>query len=83
MIRMHLDDLHDLMPHAQFAFLKRWLEEHGAIIVQCDPVPYADRMTGGLTTRRGRWGQDEPYPPYGGYRKLLEDAREKGPPTSG
>ncbi len=84
MIRMHEDDLRDLMPHTHFAFLKRWLEQHGAIIVQCDEVHVRPATSGAhWGSRRGKWGEDEPYPPYGGYRKLLEDAREKGPPASG
>lgn len=78
---MHLDDLHDLMPHAHFASLKRWLEQHSAIIVRCDEIHVSPVASGAhWGERRGKWGVDELYPPYGGYRKLLEDARAAGPP---
>lgn len=76
MHRLHLDDIRDSMPHGHFAFLKQWLRRSGTIIVKPDVVRVADNaMPGTFTTRPGRWGEDEPYSPYGGYRKLLEDAR--------
>lgn len=88
MIRMHLDDVRDSMAsdrkangEAHFAYLKGWLERYGAIIVKPDDVRIPDNfMPGCFTTRRGRWEEDEPYPPYGGYRKQYEDACANGPP---
>ena len=83
MIRMHLDDIRDCMPPEQFAYLRRWLDQHGAIIVQCDDIPVAPTASGAhWGSQRGRWGVDEPYPPYGGYRKLFEDARRQVPGNS-
>lgn len=80
MIRIHIDDLKHMMKHDHFAYLKRWLEKHGAVIVTPDDVRIADRaMLGTFTTRPGKFGEDEPYPPYGGYRRQLEEARDRPP----
>ena len=79
MHRIHIDDLEQQMPRVQFAFLRAWLAQHGAVIVQPDDVRIPNNMMPGtFTSRPGRWGEDEPYPPYGGYRKLLEDAKAEG-----
>lgn len=88
MIRLHLDDIRasmaaDLKQNglSHFSYLKGWLERHRAIIVQPDPVRIPDNFqTGCFTTRAGRWEDDEPFPPYGGYRKQFEDAVKNGPP---
>ncbi len=59
-----------------FEYLRRWLEQTGAVVVVPDDVRIPNNfMPGTFTSRPGRWGQDEPYPSYGGYRKQLEDAR--------
>ncbi|KQX18436.1 MULTISPECIES: hypothetical protein [unclassified Sphingomonas] len=80
MHRLHLDDLQYMMEPAHFAYLKRWLEKHGALIVRPDDVREAHRSMGNFASRPGRWGEDEPYPPYAGTRKLFEDARDTPPP---
>lgn len=90
MIRMHMDDVRDSMAvdrkadgEAHFLYIRDWLARHGAIIVLPDDVQIPDNfMPGCFTMRRGRWSEDEPYPPYGGYRKLYEDAVASGPPEN-
>lgn len=78
MHRLHIDELQHMMLHDHFAYLRGWLERYGAIIVRPDEVRVPDgAMPGTFATRPGRWGQDEPYPPYAGTRKLLEDANAK------
>lgn len=84
MIRLHIDDLKHMMKHDHFVYLRRWLEQHDAIIVQPNDIRVPDNfMPGTCNSTRGRWGVDEPYPPFGGTRKLLEDAHNGQPPTSG
>lgn len=83
MIRLHIDDLKHMMPHHLFAYLQRWLDQHQALIVMPDELRVPNNfMPGTFTSQRGRWGIDEPYPPFGGTRKLLEDAKGKPPPDA-
>lgn len=78
MHRIHIDDLKYLVPAAHFGFLRKWLEQHQAVIVVPDEVQVPNNfMPGNFTSRPGRWGEDEPYPPYGGVRKQFEDAADK------
>jgi hypothetical protein len=79
MQRLHIDDLEQMMPRDHFTFMRRWLEQHNALIVQPDDVRVPHGSMGNFDSRRGRWGEDEPYPPFGGYRKLVEDARANPP----
>lgn len=89
MHRLHIDDIRDDMltdrkggGAAHFEYLRRWLDRTGAVVVIPDPVQIPNNfMPGTFTSRPGRWEQDEPYPPFGGYRKLLEDARNNPPPV--
>ena len=88
MIRMHLDDIRQSMEadakqggRGHFVYLARWLEANRAIIVQPSDITVSNNfMPGNFTTEHGRWGVTEPYPPYGAYRQLYEDALANGPP---
>jgi hypothetical protein len=87
MHRLHIDDIRDMMVidkkrdgRAHFEYLRQWLEKHRAFIVRADDVTIPNTfMPGTFTSRPGKWGEDEPYPPFGGYRKLYEDARNNPP----
>ncbi len=79
MHRLHLDDLRYSMPPEHFAFLQRWLEQCGALIVVPDDIRVPHQSMGNFDRVRGRWGVDEPYPPYGRERQLFEDAAANPP----
>jgi hypothetical protein len=75
MHRIHIEDLEQMVDRGHFAYLKKWLARHNAVIVKPDDVQIPNNfMPGNFTSRPGRWEEDEPLPPYGGYRKLYEDA---------
>lgn len=76
MYRLHPDDLAHVMIHDHAAYLRRWLEKHGALIVMPDDVQVPDNnMPGCGTSRRGRFGETEPMPLLEPRRQALEDAR--------
>ena len=80
MIRIQVDDLKYRIKPAYWAYIRKWLEENRALIVMPDDVRIPDSaMPGNFTSRPGRWGEDEPYPPYERNRQLMEDARAKPP----
>lgn len=88
MIRMHLDEIRRSMEadteqggRGHFAYLARWLEANRAIIVQPHDVRIPNNfMPGTFASRHGEWDADEPYPPYGPYWQMYEDAVRDGPP---
>lgn len=79
MYRLHIDDLRHSMPHDHFAYLRLWLERSGAAIVAPDQVREPHHSMGNFALRPGRFGQDEPWPPYEPTRQIIEDARDKRP----
>jgi len=78
MYRLHVDQLQQMMKHDHFAYLRRWLEEHRALIVFPDDIRVPDGfMPGTFRRQRGRWGIDEPLPPLDPERQMLEDANAR------
>ncbi len=75
MCRLHDDDLRYSMPPGEFAFLKRWLEKRGAIIVVPSDIRVAHQTMGQFARQPGKWGVDEPMPPYDSERQAFEDAQ--------
>ena len=73
-LRLCIDDITNMMPHAQAAFMRRWLEQNGALIVLPDDIRVPHQSMGNFARQRGRFGVDEPMPPYEPGRQALDDS---------
>lgn len=78
MRRIHIDDLQNRMTLDHFVYLRRWLEQHHALIVVPGLISVPHRSMGSFDRHLGRWGVDEPYPLYTQERQLFEEARADG-----
>lgn len=72
---IHKDDLANRLRPEYRGYVLKFLEQIGGIICVPDRVTIPNNaMPGTFAERPGRFGQDEPFPPYEEQRQLLEDA---------